>query len=107
MGSSIRRSNIAAGTNNALDGLKHNKVGAGGAGLTLYGSTAVATGTITFDAEGGNKNVTDLAAVNTEQAADEVSQQVDGVFADVEVGEGEMFLAVAGQVCNFLLLIDD
>jgi len=105
--SSIRRSNIAAGVNNALDGLKHNKVGPGGAALTLYGSTAVATGTITFDAEGGNKNITDLAAANTEQNADEVNQEVDLIFFEEEVGEGEMFLAVAGQVCNFLLLIDE
>lgn len=105
--SSIRRSNIAAGVNNALDGLKHNKVGAGGASLTLYGSTAVATGTITFDAEGGNKNISDLAAVNTEQNADEVNTESDLVFFDEEVLEGELFLAVAGQICNFLLLIDD
>jgi len=105
--SSIRRNNIAAGVNNALDGLKHNKIGPGGGSLTLYASVAVALGTVTFDAEGGNKNITDLAAANVEQNADEVNTETDLIFFDEEVREGEMFLAVAGQVANFLLLIDE
>lgn len=104
---SIIRSNIAAGTANALTGLKNNTVGPDGAFVTLFASTAVALGTIDFTAEGGNLLIADGAAINIEVSADVVTVGVDTVCLNEPVGPGELFLAVVGQVANFNLQITD
>jgi len=103
----IIRANVAAGTANALTGLKNNTVGPDGAFVTLFASTAVALGTIDFTAEGGNLLLADGAAINIEQNADEVDIPGDVVVLNEPVGPGELFLAVIGQVANFNLQITD
>jgi len=103
----IRRNNIAAGTANALTGLKFRTVGLGGAVVTLFGSTAVAGGQITFSVEGGDRVVMNLAEPNVEVVADGVDTDRDLLLLNEPVGPGEMFLEVAAQVCNFAVFIEE
>lgn len=104
---SIQRKNVAAATANALNGLKHSKIGEGGALLTVYASTPTAGGTMTMSAEGGNLNLFDLAAVNIEGSADVVSTNDDLVLIDEPVGPGDLFLGVDTQIGNFNILIEE
>ena len=104
---SILRDNVAAATANALNGLKNNRVGANGAYLSLFASTPTTGGTMTLTAEDGNLLISDLAALNTEQAADEVAIPNDMVCVNEFVGPGELFLSVDTQIGNFALFITD
>lgn len=104
---SIARKNVAAGTANALNGLKFSKIGPKGALLTLYASTPTAAGTMTFSGEGGDRLVTDLAELNIEGSADVVSTNDDLIFADEPMGPGDMFLSVDTQIGNFVLFIEE
>ncbi len=103
----IMRKNIAAGTDNALNGLKFSKIGVNGAFLTLYATTPTAGGTMTFSGEGGDRLLSDLAAVNIEIAADVVDTQRDLIFAEEPMGPGDLFLSIDGQIGNFNLLIEE
>jgi len=103
----IRRNNIAAGTANALLGLKFTKIGLKGAFITLYASTPVAGAQVTFSAMGGDKEIVNLAEVNVEIVADGVDSGRDLLLADEPVGPGDLFLQVDTQICNFLLLIEE
>jgi len=105
--SSIRRNNIVAGEPNALSNLKFAKIGLNGAVVTLFGSTAVAGGQMTFSAEDGNRDLMNLAEPNVEVVADAVDTDRDMLLLNEPVGPGEMFLQVDTQVCNFLLLIEE
>jgi len=102
---SIRRSNIAAGTANALDGLKFQDIEEPGALITLYASVAVATGTIDYSV--GSEDFLAAGEPNTEQNADEVNTDFDMLLNREPVPPGKQFLAVVGQVANFLLVIED
>lgn len=104
---SIIRSNIAAGVANALTGLPNNTVGPDGAFVSLFASTAVALGTMTLKAEGGNLLLSDLAGVNIEQNADEVQVPGDVVVLNEPVSAGELFLSVDGQAGNFEIYITE
>lgn len=102
----IMRQNVAAGTANALDGLRFQDIPPGGALLTLAASTAVAGGTITLAAEGGDRTIVEAAEVNVEEAADRVNSESDLVLMEEPVGPGKLFLSTAAQVTNFGLYIE-
>jgi len=104
---SICRDNVAAATANALTGLKNNTVGPDGAYLTLFASTPTTGGNVDFTAEGGNLLISDAAAVNTEQNADEVAVPLDLIALNEPVAAGELFLAINAQIVNFKLFISD
>jgi len=101
---SIRRSNIAAGVANDLDGLPFAELEEP-ALITLYGSTAVAGGTIDFAV--GSERFLVGASINIEKSADEVNTNADLVLDREPVPAGKMFLAVVGQVANYLLVIEE
>jgi len=100
------RKNVAAGTANALNGLKFSKIGPKGAFVTVYGSTPTAGGTMTFSAEGGDREIFNLAEINIEAAADVVDTDRDLLLIDEPVGPGDLFLGVDTQIGNFLVLIE-
>lgn len=102
---SIRLSNVAAGTANALDGLQFQDIPEPGALVTIYGSTAVAAGLISYSV--GTERFLVAASVNIEGSADVVSTEVDMVLDREPVPAGKQFLAVDAQVCNVLVVIED
>jgi len=102
---SIRLNNIAAGVANALDGLQFQDIPEPGALVTIYASTAVALGTISYSV--GTERFLVDAAVNVEQNADEVNTNFDMVLDREPVPAGKQFLSVAAQVCGFLVVIED
>ena len=102
---SIRLSNVAAATANALDGLQFQDIPQGGALVTIYASTAVALGTISYSV--GTERFLVNAAINIEQSADEVNTDSDMVLDREPVPAGKQFLAVDGQVANILVVIED
>lgn len=90
---------------NALDGLQFQDIPAGGALVTIYASTAVVLGTISYSV--GTERFLVLAALNTEIVADAVDTQRDMVLDREPVPAGKQFLSVEGQVANFLVVIED
>lgn len=102
---SIRLSNIAAGTANALDGLQFQDIPDPGALVSIYASTAVAAGTISYSV--GTERFLVAASINIEQNADEVNTNFDMILDREPVPAGKQFLAVDGQVANFLVVIED
>jgi len=101
---SIMLANVAAGTANAVDGLQFQDIPQGGALITIYASTAVALGTISFTV--GTERFLVLAAINIETSADRVSTDTDLVLDREPVPSGKMFLSVEAQVANVLLVIE-
>lgn len=101
---SIRISNAGVQAN-AVDGLKFQDIPDGGALVTIYASTAVALGTISYSV--GTETFLDLASINIEGSADVVNTQVDMVLDREPVPAGKQFLSVEGQVANFLIVIED
>ena len=102
---SIRLSNVAAGAANALDGLQFQDIPAPGALVTIYASTAVAAGLISYSV--GTERFLVNASVNIEQSADEVNSNVDMILDREPVPPGKQFLSVDAQVCNLLVIIED
>jgi len=102
---SIRLSNIGAGVANALDGLQFQDIPEPGALVTIYASTAVALGTISYAV--GTERFLVLASINIEQSADEVNTDIDLILDREPVPAGKQFLSVEGQVANFLVVIED
>ena len=102
---SIRLSNIAAGVANALDGLQFQDIPEPGALVTIYASTAVALGTISYSV--GTERFLVNASINIEQSADEVNTDIDMILDREPVPAGKQFLAVDGQVANMLVVIED
>ena len=101
---SIRLSNVAAGTANALDGLQFQDIPEPGALITIYASTAVALGLISYSV--GTERFLVDASINIEQSADEVDVHLDMVLDREPVPAGKQFLAVAAQVANLLVVIE-
>ena len=102
--SSIRLSNIAAGTANAVDGLQFQDIPEPGALITIYASTAVAAGLISYSV--GTERFLVDASVNVEIAADAVDTNRDMVLDREPVPGGKQFLAVDAQVGNVLIVIE-
>ncbi len=101
----IRLNNIAAGTANALDGLQFQDIPEPGALVTIYASTAVALGLISYSV--GTERFLVDAAVNIELSADVVLSDSDMVLDREPVPAGKQFLAVDAQVCGVLVIIED
>lgn len=99
----IMLKNIAAGTPNALDGLKFQNLPAPSL-ITLYATTAVAGGNIDFAVD--SEDFLDSAEVNIEASADVVDVDRDLVLSREPVPAGKMFLSVNAQICNVLLIIE-
>ena len=102
---SIRLSNVAAGTANALDGLQFQDIPEPGALVSIYGSTAVAGGLISYSV--GTERFLVDASVNVEIVADAVDTQRDLVLDREPVPAGKQFMAVDAQVGNVLVVIED
>lgn len=101
----IRRSNVAAGTPNDVDGLQFQDIPEPGALVSLASSTAVAGGNIDFSV--GTERFLVGASVNIELSADVVQRDVDLILDREPVPAGKMFLAVNAQVCNYLIIIEE
>jgi len=101
---SIRISNAGVQAN-ALDGLQFQDIPEPGALVTIYASTAVALGTISYSV--GTERFLVLASINIEQSADEVDTNLDMILDREPVPAGKQFLSVEGQVANFLVVIED
>ena len=101
---SIRLSNIAAGVANALDGLQFQDIPEPGALVSIYASTAVAAGLISYSV--GTERFLVDASVNVEIVADGVDTSRDMVLDREPVPAGKQFLAVDAQVGNLLVVIE-
>jgi len=102
---SIRRSNVAAGTANDVDGLQFQDIPEPGALVSIYASTAAAAGNIDYSV--GTERFLVAASVNIEVATDVVQNDRDLILDREPVPAGKQFLAVNGQVCNYLIVIED
>ena len=102
---SIKLNNVAAGTANALDGLQFQDIPEPGALISIYASTAVALGLISYSV--GTERFLVNAGVNLEIAADAIDTARDMVLDREPVPAGKQFLAVDDQVCNVLVVIED
>ncbi len=102
---SIRRSNIAAGVANDVDGLQFQDIPEPGALVSIYASTAVAGGNIDYSV--GTERFLVAASVNVEIVADAVDTQRDLILDREPVPAGKQFLAVNAQICNYLIVIED
>ena len=102
---SIRLSNIAAGTANALDGLQFQDIPDPGALVSIYATTPAAAGLISYSV--GTERFLVDASVNIESAVDVVDTQRDMVMDREPVPGGKQFLAVDAQVSNVLVVIED
>ena len=102
---SIRRSNVAAGTPNDVDGLQFQDIPEPGALISIYASTAVAGGNIDYSV--GTERFLVAASVNIESAVDRVDASMDLVLDREPVPAGKQFLAVNGQIANYLIVIED
>ena len=101
---SIRISNAGVQAN-AVDGLQFQDIPEPGALVSIYASTAVALGTISYSV--GTERFLVLASVNIEKSADEVNTNADMILDREPVPAGKQFLSVEGQVANFLIVIED
>lgn len=101
---SIRLSNLGVQAN-ALDGLQFQDIPEPGALVTIYATTAVALGTISYSV--GTERFLVLASVNIEASADEVLTNRDMILDREPVPAGKQFLSVEGQVANVLVVIED
>jgi len=102
---SIRLSNVAAGTANALDGLQFQDIPNPGALVTIYASTPTAGGLVSYSV--GTERFLVDASQNIEIAADVVDTQRDMVLDREPVPAGKQFLAVDVQIGNLLVVIED
>ena len=100
----ISLKNVAAGTANAVDGLKFRQIPQGGGLVTVYGTTAVAGGSISMSIE--NQDILASAQLNIEGSADVVDTDRDLILYQQPVPAGEMFVAVENQICNVLIVIE-
>jgi len=89
---------------NALDGLQFQDIPEPGALVTIYASTAVVLGTISYSV--GTERFLVLAALNTEVVADAVDTSRDMILDREPVPAGKQFLAVEAQVANFRVVIE-
>ena len=101
---SIRLNEVAAGTVNCLDGLQFQDIAAPGALLSIYGSTAVVGGTISYSV--GTERFLVNAALTDESAQGTVDTQRDLVLDREPVPSGKQFLAVDSQTASLLVVIE-
>lgn len=101
---SIRLSNAAIGAN-ILDGLQFQDIPDPGALVSIFASTAAAGGLVSYSV--GTERFLVDASVNVEIVADAVDSGRDAVLDREPVPAGKQFLAVAAQVCNVLVVIED
>ena len=101
---SIRLSNLGVQAN-ALDGLQFQDIPEPGALVTIYASTAVALGEISYSV--GTERFLVDASINIEQSADDVNTDSDMVLDREPVPAGKQFLAVQLQIANVLVVIED
>ena len=101
---SIRLSNLGVQAN-ALDGLQFQDIPEPGALVTIYASTAIALGEISYSV--GTERFLVDASINIEQSADEVNTDSDMVLDREPVPAGKQFLAVQLQIANVLVVIED
>ena len=101
---SIRLSNVAASTANCLDGLQFQDLPEPGALVSIYASTAVAAGNISYSV--GTERFLVASSVNIESSADVVSTERDLVLDREPIPAGKQFLAVDDQICNVLVVIE-
>jgi len=101
---SIKLSNVAAGTANALDGLQFQDIPEPGALISIYASTPTAGGLISYSV--GTERYLVAASVNIEISADVVDTGQDMVLDREPVPAGKQFLAVDAQIGNVLVVIE-
>jgi len=101
---SIRLSNAAISAN-VLDGLQFQDIPEPGALVSIYASTAVAAGLVSYSV--GTERFLVDASVNIEIAVDAVDTNRDMILDREPVPAGKQFLAVAAQVANVLVVIED
>lgn len=101
---SIRRSNVAAGTANALDGLQFQDIQVPSL-VSIYASTPTAGGLISYGI--GSERLMVDAYLNTEIVADAVDTSRDMVLDREPVPPGKQFLQVDTQIANFLVVIEE
>jgi hypothetical protein len=101
---SIRLSNVAASTANALDGLQFQDLPAPGALVTIYATTPTAGGNISYSV--GTERFLVASSINIESATDVVDTDRDLVLDREPVPAGKQFLAVDDQIANLLLVIE-
>lgn len=102
---SIRLSNIAAGVPNALDGLQFQDIPEPGALVSIFASTAVAGGLVSYSV--GTERFLVDASVNIEISADVVDSGQDAILDREPVPAGKQFMAIDAQICNVLIVIED
>jgi len=102
---SIRLSNVAAGTANAVDGLQFQDIPAPGALVSIYASGAAAGATLSYSV--GTERFLVDAIANNESAADVVDTNRDMILDREPVPAGKQFLAVGAQIANILVVIED
>jgi len=102
---SIRLSNIAAGTANALDGLQFQDIPEPGALVSIHAATAAAGGLVSYSV--GTERFLVDASVNIEAGADLVATDRDMILDREPVPAGKQFLAIDAQICNVLVVIED
>ena len=101
----IRLSNVAAGTANALDGLQFQDIPEPGALISIAASTPTAGGLIDYGV--GTERFLVAASVNIERSADEVQRVRDLILDREPVPAGKQFLAVNAQIANVLVIIEE
>lgn len=99
----IALKNVAAGTANALDGLKFQQL-PGPSLITVYASTAVAGGNI--DVSVDSEDFAKAAELNIEASADVVDNDRDLVLDREPVPPGKLYVGVNDQICNLLVVIE-
>ena len=100
---SIRLSNVAASTANCLDGLQFQDIPGAGALVSIYASTAVAAGNVSYSV--GTERFLVASSVNIESSADVVNTERDLILDREPVPPGKQFLAVDDQICSVLVVI--
>lgn len=101
---SIKLANIAAGVDNALDGLVFEDIEEPGALVTLYATTPTAGGLVSYAI--GTERFLVNAAVNIESSADVVDTNRDMVLDREAVPPGKQFLATTAQIINAHVVIE-
>jgi len=101
---SIKLSNVAASTSNALDGLQFQDLPAPGALVTIYATTPTAGGNISYSV--GTERFLVASSINIESATDVVDSDRDLVLDREPVPAGKQFLAVDDQIANLLVVIE-
>jgi len=99
------RVNNAGVQANAVDGLQFQDIPEPGALVSIYASTAVVLGLISYSV-GTERFLVDCGP-NVEIVADAIDTARDMVLDREPVPAGKQFVNVAAQVCNFLIVIED